>query len=986
MNRKIFFLALFLFSFIIGKAEVVERVLPTHVQGVKKHAILLNGTWDFQFGAKSKWEPIQVPGEIVMQGYALPHDKTVTYKKYVVLPADFRDKKVILRFDGVYSYARLWVNGTFVREHYGGFTRWETDVTSLTKVGKKNEIKLEVMDKKDEISYASAYAHHPIGGILRDVTIYALPQTHLADFFVETVMDSLYQNAKLRLTYKALGGKLDRLMVTLTDPKGNNVQLDNAHTKSTVNADGSFTQEYFVNKPMKWDAEHPHLYALNVTVNQSGKQLATFGRKVGFREVKIEGNRMFVNGVQVKLRGACRHDMHPTLGRVATNEIDSLDALIFKQTNMNFVRTSHYPPTERFLEYCDKMGIYVECETAICFVDTHRQKNYAPGASQNDSTFTDKYLNQLQEVVKGYRSHASILFWSIGNESVYGKNFQLSYDWLKATDTTRPVIFSYPGTVDKNRKSFDILSMHYPGVDGTMEQFGASCTKFQTNTHPSIFDEWAHVPCYTYSTLQDDPNIRDFWGRSLDMMWANLFESPGGLGGAIWGYVDETFMVKKLKVGKPYWKEFAKTAKPKDYQGDCVGYGEWGVVDVWRREKPEFWGTKKAYSPIRLLQTEVLDFTVNQSFMLPIYNRFDHTNLNEVNAYYTYKGKRTEIEMPNVIAHKKGALTVPANKWQNGDEVFIEFIADNGMMIDAYTISMGRKTIVDQPTTGKLCVAESPTELVVKGEHFTVPFDKATGLICNATSNDKVVIEKGPFLNLDLNVSHKTGPEVREKAKNYIVLDKDWKMQSFTYTTDKDWVSISINGMYKAIELQMTIQIDANGKMDINYSTKNEPNGWLREAGLKMYLPQQINKLTWERKGYWSYYPQNSFAPNKGEAMLFNSNKVAYGDRPNQSWNNDTYNYYYFADAGANCKNPLTNIAKGMKENIANYTLTSDTHKGQLSVLSADNGLACRLNKMTDEQLILYIDNRWDYPEIGWGDYCKALDVTPCYGKITIKL
>ena len=91
-------------------------------------------------------------------------------------------------------------------------------------------------------------------------------------------------------------------------------------------------------------------------------------------------------------------------------------------------------------------------------------------------------------------------------------------------------------------------------------------------------------------------------------MWSGLFDAPGGLGGAIWGYVDETFMLPEPKVGTAFWKEFARTAKPEDYQGKCVGYGEWGIVDVWRREKPEFWATKKAYSPVRLMTTEVASF------------------------------------------------------------------------------------------------------------------------------------------------------------------------------------------------------------------------------------------------------------------------------------------------------------------------------------------------------------------------------------------
>ncbi len=104
--------------------------------------------------------------------------------------------------------------------------------------------------------------------------------------------------------------------------------------------------------------------------------------------------------------------------------------------------------------------------------------------------------------------------------------------------------------------------------------------------------------------------------------------ASGGLGGAIWGYVDETFSLPEPKFGTSFWKEFARTAKPLDYQGNCVGYGEWGIVDVWRWQKPEFWSTKKAYSPVRLLVEDNLSFTTGQKLMLTIHNRFDHTNLN----------------------------------------------------------------------------------------------------------------------------------------------------------------------------------------------------------------------------------------------------------------------------------------------------------------------------------------------------------------------
>lgn len=962
-----------------GADSVVLRPLPGSVQGVSSPAISLNGTWKFKFTPKSKATTIEVPGEAAMQGFAIEHDKPVEYFREFSLPADYAGKSVILRFDGVYSHAKLWVNGKYVREHHGGFTRWESDITDLVKPGRRNEIRLEVTDRLDEISYGSGYAHHPIGGILRDVTVYALPKNHISNFYADTHLDSLYRDATLCLGYDAPQGAT--LKVSLSDPSGAEV------LSSTVTTSG---QKLPVVNPIKWDAEHPNLYTLNVEVMNGDKPGYRFSRKIGFRDVKIVGNRMLVNGQNVKLRGACRHDVHPTLGRTTTPMLDSLDAVIFKQANMNFVRTSHYPPTERFLEYCDSVGLYVECETAVCFVNTHRQKNYAPAATQDDPAYTDRYMGQLQEMIHSMRHHSSVLFWSVGNECQWGSNFQKSYDWVKGEDTTRPVIFSYPGMVPKDQNCYDILSMHYPGVEGNMNQYGATVSGFQTATHPSIYDEWAHVPCYTYTTLQDDPNIREFWGISLDMMWSKLFDAPGGLGGAIWGFLDETFMLPTPKVGTAYWTEFAKTAKPADFQGKNVGYGEWGIIDVWRRQKPEFWGTKKAYSPIRLLQTAIpeSEFTTGERLILPIYNRFDHTNLNEVAVRYKYRGREVAVPSPSIAPHQRGLLIVPADRWGAGESLDIEFLTASGDLIDAYTVKLGERTraTADAAPKAALSIARGAEFTTVSGEGFAVPFNMSTGLIENATSNGQVVIERGPMLNLDLNVSHKTGPEVREKAGNYIVADSMWRKTKLAFIPHDNRVRVELSGTYNSIEIDIIMNINPDGSIEMNYLSKNEPNGWLREAGLRFDIPASISTLSWNRKGYWSYYPEGDFAGNSGSAPLYNSHAVAYGQDPAQAWGMDTHNYYYFADRGAICNNPLTNIAKGMKENVYDYSLRPAEGNGALSITSPTADVACRMNKLADDKLVLYVNNRWDYPEIAWGDYCKSLDVSPLYGKITINI
>ena len=956
--------------------------------GVETPAVLLSGTWQFRYSPDSKWDKIQVPGEPAMQGYAIEHDKPFTYRKSFTVPADYAGKHTILRFDGVYSYARLFVNDTFVREHHGGFTRWDTDVTPFVRPGKKNEIRLEVTDRLDDISYASGYAHHPIGGILRDVTLFALPETCLYDFYAETHLDAAYEDAVLKIGYSSpvVGGA--EVAYTLADPSGRRYPL--AQSRFPLKEGGNMN-ELPVKNPLKWDAEHPNLYTLTVTLSKDGKEIGRFDRRIGFRDVKIEKDRMLVNGMPVKLRGACRHDIHPTLGRTTTAELDSLDVILFKRSNMNFVRTSHYPPTERFLEYCDRYGIYVESETAVCFVDTYRQKNYAPGKPQDSAEFTPRYLSQCREMVKSFRSHPSILFWSIGNESVYGTNFQQCWDWVKATDKTRPVIFSYPGSVGEKEPVYDILSMHYQDVNGNLNQWNRSTHGFQGEGIPALFDEWAHPACYTYATLQEDPNIREFWGHSIERMWSGLFDAPGGLGGAIWGYVDETFMLPEPKVGTAFWKEFARTAKPEDYQGKCVGYGEWGIVDVWRREKPEFWATKKAYSPVRLMTTEVASFLSGQRLLLPLYNCFDHTDLDEIKIRYTYKGVEKELPAPSIAPHQKGLLVIPAEAWEEGELLSICFYTATGELLDAEQVSLGSDYHVRladseaSPVNGVLLVEETAGMMTIKGDGFEIPFSKETGLICNATSKGQVIIEKGPFLHLDINLNHLTGAEVRKSARKFLTSDSDWKKQSLTYTRKEGAVEVALSGFYQDVQTDILIRISPAGEMNVSYVVAGQPNGYLRETGLSFYLPERLDYLQWERKGMWSCYPEGAFAGNTGETSLYNPKQVRYGENPAQPWLADTHNYYYWADAGTNCDRPLTQMAKGMKENIYRYTLSATGGGAGLTVCSSDASLACRTSKRGDGQLMLYINNRWDYPEIAWGNYCKTLEVVPCYGEMKIR-
>lgn len=984
LKRLLFFFAFSLLILNVSGQDLAYE-LPKQTAGVKHSVMSLNGVWQFQFDANSTWDLIQVPGEAVMQGYGIAHDKSFFYKRKFSLPNDFKGKKVVLRFDGVYSQATLSINGKVLRTHKGGFSRWETDITPYISFDKPNEVFLEVQDKEDDISYASGYAHHPIGGILRDVTLFATATSSIHDFGLTTELDKDFKDVVLKLSYSIEAAKGTTIHYALFDK--NNKPVPNTAVQFAVNK-GQNINTFKVSNPLKWDAEHPNLYRLEVKVKKDGKDTYSFSKPVGFRTVKIVEDQMLVNGKPVKLRGANRHDVHPTLGRISTAYYDSLDVKLFKDAHINFIRTSHYPPSERFVELCNRYGIYVEVETSVCFVDTYRQINYAPGATQDDPNHTAQYLSQCREMVNTFKSHPAVVIWSIGNESIYGSNFRKSWDYVKSSDKSRPVIWSYPGSQKSDSKIYEILSMHYQDVNGNLTQYGKTTKGYEGHGIPALFDEWAHPACYTYQTLRDDPNIREFWGISMDMMWGRLFPTKGGLGGAIWGYIDETFNVpQKLKKGTAFWNEFAKTAKPEGFQGHAVGYGEWGIVDVWRRPKPEFWSTKKAQSPIRILEEGkvIKNFNSNQQIQFSVYNRYDHTNLNEVKLEYVYEGKKKIINLPNINPHEKGAFQLPAENWKKGKSVLLNFVDSDGRSVDTYEYYFGERP-VNMPVAnhkGALKLIENEAMFIIKGDHFEIPVSKATGLIENAQSNGKVFIEKGPFLNIDVNLNHLTGAEVRKSANKFLIHDKDWKKTAVKCELKNGVALITIAGTYLGLNVNFDITVKSEGELTTSYHTTGEPNGYLREIGLKYYMPDDIDQLNWERDGYWNYYPEGEFAGNEGRAMLYESKQAAYGVKPVQGWDQDTRNYYYWSDKGARTEKPLTNKAKSMKDNIYYYTLSAG-QVPRISVVSAQADVACRIDRMEDDQVVLFLNNKWDYPEIAWGNYCKTLEASPINGVIKV--
>ncbi|MEN8247750.1 MAG: glycoside hydrolase family 2 TIM barrel-domain containing protein [Bacteroidota bacterium] len=965
-------------SFLLLFSCTQDKLPDYYVEGISNPVIDLSGTWKINTNPTSdfwkqdapvhKWKDVLVPGELMMQGFAIKHDQPFVYKKEVDIPSDYENKSVILQFDGVYSYARVWVNGNFVRDHSGGFTRWDCDITPFVKAGKTAMLTVEVTDKADEISYASGYAKHPIGGILRGVRLMALPVNYPTDITIITDLDEDYQHATLMISGKTIKqSEKANITLELLDVDDKKVELEN--NTILLNSRPSFQIVNHISNPLKWDAEHPNLYKLKVSYHEDDQLVWHKVYKVGFRKIYVKGNRLLVNGKEVKLKGANRHDVHPMLGRVSVPVYELMDVLLAKEANMNFIRTSHYPPTDNFLSLCDEYGIYVEDETAVCFVGSHRTKEYRPGSTENNPDYNEKYMSQLKEMVTNHKNHPSVIIWSIGNENSFGNNFKESYDWAKETDNTRPVIFSYPGHVPDSVQVFDVLSMHYPGLSGTMNQIGKKTEAFGYKQMPVIFDEWAHVACYNNFTVKEDPNVRDFWGMSLDSMWQKTFEADGGLGGAIWGMIDETFMLPDTLPGfNEWWGIIDDHVIPAEYTGNNIGYGEWGIIDIWRRKKPEFWNTKKAYSPVKILKTKFDSFSTDEPVLIPVYNRFDHTNINELTIKKVYKGVETQVPPPDIEPHAKGTLSIIMQEWDPSETVSVEFYNKENQLIDKYMLRIpGNHIMTDSKSKEPVRIEEDEKRLVVQCENETsVILDKETGLINEIRSPAGKFSVSGPTLNL-----RTKGKPVMYSYHTINEYDKNWQMKEFYYEESDNSVAVTIKGEYEKLSsVSFKIKISSNGEIEVAYQIENMPQEYIRELGIKFELENKIDSIGWERNPYWSYYPDDHLSARKGTTRLYAQEQKIYRADPQKSWNEDSKSFYYDGIENEVLQGQLTNKARATKENIYNYEL----YDGGLPIISVvGNGdISCRIAKHNNK-IKLFANNEMDYVDLSWGNYQRNI-------------
>ena len=190
----------------------------------------------------------------------------------------------------------------------------------------------------DILACTSQYAAHPVGGILRKVTLFTLPKIHISDFSWNVEFDERYLDATLKIRSKvAFTDKIGTnatLRFELNDADGHSVLQDHNPVEVSSNrAECGVNSAFIVRKPQKWDPEHPNLYRLTIALVIDGTVVQTNSRKIGFRQIELRGNRIFVNNRPVKLKGVNHHEVHPLRGRSLTPELCRRDVELFRAGN-----------------------------------------------------------------------------------------------------------------------------------------------------------------------------------------------------------------------------------------------------------------------------------------------------------------------------------------------------------------------------------------------------------------------------------------------------------------------------------------------------------------------------------------------------------------------------------------------------------------------------------------------------------------------------
>ncbi|MEO6314548.1 MAG: glycoside hydrolase family 2 TIM barrel-domain containing protein [Chitinophagaceae bacterium] len=580
-NRGTISLALFIICFLFFTA---------HLPAQQKQVKYLSGTdnkntvaWDFfcTGGRNSgRWTSIPVPSCWELQGFGNYNygrdyktygknfrffDEQGMYKHSFLVPAGWKGKQIAIVFEGSMTDTEVKINGKAAgATHQGAFYEFKFNITDKLYFDKPNilEVTVSKMSADPSVNNAERLADYWIfGGIFRPVYLEAVPPAHI-DY---TAIDAKADGSFAMQVFPAGLKTNSSIVAEITDAKGTILATMQAGASTN---DSLVMLQAKLQKVLPWSAETPVLYNVITYLKQAGKTIYHTTEKFGFRTIEIrKGEGIYLNGVQIKMKGINRHCIWPETGRTLNDAIQLMDVQLIKEMNMNAVRCSHYPPDKKFLQLCDSLGLYMLDELAGW------QKAYSTKAG----------APLVKELVLRDVNHPSIIFWDNGNEG--GTNKTLDAEFYKYDFSQRPVIHPH----------------HRPGNDFN----GIDCNHYEDyySTKKILADSLIYMPT-EFLHCQDDGGggaaLADFW----ELHW-NAKRSGGGF---LWAMLDEGIV---------------RT----DMNGiiDVNGLNAPdGVLGPHREKEGSFNAIREIFSPVKIISVPL-----QTGQPLQIANRYHFTNLNQ---------------------------------------------------------------------------------------------------------------------------------------------------------------------------------------------------------------------------------------------------------------------------------------------------------------------------------------------------------------------
>ena len=855
----------------------------------------LNGTWRFLYVASpaevpsdfaaeamddAQWRDLPVPSHWQLHGYGRPHytnihypwpvdpphvpteNPTGVYRRSFDVPAEWHDRAVILRFEGVDAAFDVFVNGRHVGYSQGSRMPSEFAVTPFVRPG-RNVLAVCVYQWCDG-SYLEGQDTWWLSGIFRDVSLLAAPPVSLFDVGIRTDLDAQYCDATLRVravlrNWTRLDHPGCRVELKLLDLDGRPTPLATTSTTVPVLAGGDVVaaMEVSVSNPRKWCAEDPCLYTLLISVfDADGRMIEVVPVRVGFRSVEIKNGNLLVNGRRIVFKGVNRHEHHPDRGRAIDEDSTRTDVLLMKQHNINAVRTAHYPHHPRFYDLCDEYGLYVIDEADL---ETHGLKDIGDWSLlSRDPRWQEAFLDRMIRMVERDKNHPCVVLWSLGNEAGFGPNHEAMARWAREADPTRPL--HYEG--DYEMKIADVLSQQYP----TLDQLARHASQ-EDDHRPYILCEYAHAMGNGPGGLKE---YDDAFHRYKRLQ-----------GGFVWEWIDQGLR-KRREDGRSFFAyggDFGD--EPNDANFICDG-----LVFSDRTPSPALIEYKKVIEPV---QVEAVDLAAG-SFR--VRNRYDFVSLDHLAMTWDITANGRVLQTMTAAAPRIAAgqseivslpITIPADPeprteyWLNirftlarqcpwGEPGHVVAWAQFLLPVHA-DVTAGRASSAPAP----IRCDESGNRLQIRGDSFALTFDLIRGRIEAWSHANADLVVQGPRLcfwraPID-NERFCCGVPVYENESVYRMHLLQHVTQTVRHERPGDGsvrviVATRIAPPARSNAFLCEYVYTVWGTGDVVIDCRGEPTGeWppaLPRIGLEMAIPATFDRVTWYGRG-----PGESYADSK---------------------------------------------------------------------------------------------------------------------------